>query len=218
VPDLEDWPHPDPSTRDRPLVRSLAEGAITQLLHNHRNGDENAFGKLVPLVYEDLRQIARLQLRRLRPGQALQTTGLVHGAYLRLVDQREADWKHRGHFFAVVSTAMRQILIDHARYLSRDKRGGGAEVPPLDEQLVGLSGPAQELLDLDLALDKLAAVEARQVRVVECRYFAGLTVEETAAALEIGKRTVEREWLKAKSWLRRELSGGLPDSEEGEKE
>jgi RNA polymerase sigma-70 factor (ECF subfamily) len=187
----------------------LADGAITRLLQSYRDGDVEAFGKLVPLVYGDLRQIARIQLRRLRPGQMLETTGLIHEAYLRLVDQKQADWKHRGHFFAVAATAMRQILIDHARTMSRDKRGGGVEALPLDERLVGLADQAQELIDLDLALDKLASVDARQVRVVECRYFAGLTVEETATALEIGKRTVEREWLKAKSWLRRELSGGL---------
>ena len=188
----------------------MADGAITRLLQSYRDGDEEAFGRLVPLVYGDLRQIARIQLRRLRPGQMLETTGLIHEAYLRLVDQKQADWQHRGHFFAVAATAMRQILIDHARTMSRDKRGGGVEPLPLDERLVGLTDHAQELIDLDLALDKLAAVDARQVRVVECRYFAGLTVEETATALEIGKRTVEREWLKAKSWLRRELSGGLP--------
>lgn len=186
----------------------MADGAITQLLHSYRNGDEDAFGKLVPLVYDDLRRIARIQLRRMRPGQALQTTGLVHEAYLRLVDQKEADWKHRGHFFAIAATAMRQILLDHARYLSRDKRGGGAEPLPLDERLVGLAGRVQELIDLDRALDRLAAIDARQARVVECRYFAGLTIEETAAALDIGERTVEREWLKAKSWLRGAMSDG----------
>jgi RNA polymerase sigma factor (TIGR02999 family) len=196
----------------------LADGAITQLLQSYRDGDEGAFGKLVPLVYDDLRRIARIQLRRLRPGQMLETTGLVHEAYLRLVDQKKAEWTHRGHFFAVAATAMRQILIDHARYLSRDKRGGGAAVLPLDERQVGLASRAQELIHLDLALNKLAGVDARQVRVVECRYFAGLTVEETAAALEVGQRTVEREWLKAKSWLRRELSGASPGGGLGEKE
>jgi len=196
----------------------LADGAITRLLQSYRDGDEEAFGRLVPLVYGDLRQIARIQLRRLRPGQMLETTGLIHEAYLRLVDQKQADWQHRGHFFAVAATAMRQILIDHARTMSRDKRGGGVEPLPLDERLVGLTDHAQELIDLDLALDKLAAVDARQVRVVECRYFAGLTVEETATALEIGKRTVEREWLKAKAWLRGELSGGLPGNRLGERE
>lgn len=191
----------------------MAAGSITQLLRSYRDGDEDALGQLVSLVYSDLRRIARLQLRRLRPGQTLETTGLVHEAYLRLVDQQGAEWQHRGHFFAVAATAMRQILIDHARYLSRDKRGGGAEALPLDDRIVGLAEHAQELIDLDLALKKLAAIEPRQVRVVECRYFAGLTVEETAAALGIGQRTVEREWLKAKLWLRGELSGGVPGNE-----
>jgi RNA polymerase sigma factor (TIGR02999 family) len=189
----------------------LADGAITQLLQSYRDGDESAFEKLVSLVYGDLRQIARIQLRRLRSGQTLGTTGLIHEAYLRLVGQKQAHWEHRGHFFAVAATAMRQILIDHARTMSREKRGGGVEALPLDERRVGLVDHAQELIDLDLALVKLAAVDARQVRVVECRYFAGLTVEETAAALDVGKRTVEREWLKAKSWLRGELSGGGTD-------
>jgi RNA polymerase sigma factor (TIGR02999 family) len=183
----------------------LAKRPITQLLQDYRDGDPGAFGRLVPLVYDDLRKIARLQLRRLRPGQTLETTGLVHEAYLRLVGYEGKGWEHRGHFFAVAASAMRQILIDHARYLSRDKRGGGAGVLPLDERLVGIVGHAKELIDLDIALDKLAAIDARQVRIVECRYFAGLTVEETAAALDIGKRTVEREWLKAKLWLRGEL-------------
>lgn len=196
----------------------MADGPITQLLQDYRDGDPDAFGKLVPLVYDDLRGIARLQLRRLRPGQTLETTGLVHEAYLRLVGHDGPGWQHRGHFFAVAASAMRQILIDHARYLSREKRGGGAEVLPLDERLVGLESHAKELIDLDIALEKLAEVDARQVRIVECRYFAGLTVEETAAALEVGTRTVEREWLKAKLWLRGELSGGLPGSEVREAE
>ncbi|HVS16916.1 MAG TPA: ECF-type sigma factor [Thermoanaerobaculia bacterium] len=184
-------------------------GAITQLLLRYAEGDQGAFDRLVPLVYGDLREIARIQLRRLRPGSTLDTTGLVHEAYLRLVGQRGANWRSRAHFFAVAATAMRQILIDHARYLTRLKRGGELPTLALDENTDAIATDARELLDLDLALDKLALEHPRQVRIVECRYFAGLTADETATALGIGRRTVHRDWLKARAWLRRELAGRL---------
>ncbi len=189
----------------------MAPGAITQLLQDHRDGDASAFGRLVPLVYDDLRRLAKVQLRRLRPGETLDTTALIHEAYLRLVDQQQSRWNHRSHFFAVAATAMRQILIDHARYLARDKRGGGAQVLPLEEAIAGSQDEALGLIELDLALKKLAADHPRQVQVVECRFFVGLTAGETAEALGVGLRTVERDWLKAKAWLRDELSGALEE-------
>lgn len=187
-----------------PLPQS-GGGDITQLLRRFADGDSDAFDRLVPLVYEDLRQIAHRQLRRLRPGRTLDTTGLVHEAYLKLIGSRAADWNDRSHFFAVAAAAMRQILVDHARYLTRAKRGGNEPNLELDESRLRLVDDASELLDLDHALERLARSEPRQVRVIECRYFAGFTVDETAAALGVARRTVHRDWLQAQAWLRQEL-------------
>lgn len=186
--------------------RDTGRGDITQLLRRYAEGDRRAFDRLVQLVYGDLHKIARGQLRRLRPGRTLDTTGLVHEAWVKLVDQRQVDWHDRNHFFAVAATAMRQVLIDHARYLTREKRGGRQPTEQLDERTTALALDADSLLDLDLALDKLAESHPRQVRVVECRYFAGLSGEETAAALGIARRTVHRDWLQARVWLRRRLT------------
>ena len=184
-------------------------GAITSLLRRYADGDQQAFDRLVPLVYRDLHEIASQQLRRLRPGRTLETTGLVHEAYLKLVDGARGGkiaWNDRHHFYAVAAAAMRLILIDHARYLTRTKRGGDQPTLQLDEQTQVLAHDARDLIDLDRALEKLAAEHPRLVRVVECRYFAGLTGQETAAALGIGRRTVHRDWLHAQAWLRRELA------------
>lgn len=179
---------------------------ITELLIAHGGGDPEALHRLVPLVYDDLRRIARVQLRRRRPGQTLETTGLVHEAYLRLVDQTRATWRDRGHFLAVSALAMRQIAVDHARWRARAKRGGGHAPLPLDEVDEPAAREAAQIIELDDALDRLAEENARLARVVECRYFAGLSEEETAAALDISVRTAQREWFKARAWLRRELS------------
>ncbi|MEZ5317172.1 MAG: ECF-type sigma factor [Vicinamibacterales bacterium] len=178
---------------------------VTELLHAHREGRPEAFDRLLPLVYQDLRRAARSQRRRLRAGDTLDTTALVHEAYLRLVDQTRADWKDRGHFMAVSATAMRQILIDHARERLRLKRGGDLQRADVDVDALGVADDAEQLLDLDRALTRLAAVDPRQVRVVECRYFAGLSEAETAEALGISLRTAQREWLKARAWLRQAL-------------
>lgn len=161
---------------------------ITHLLAAHRDGVPDAFGQLVSLVYADLQRVARGQRRRMGAGETLNTTALVHEAYAKIVDQAGARFADRGHFLAIAAVAMRQILVDHARHRTRDKRGGGAVHAPLDE--------VEERI-------------GRDARVVECRYFAGLTEEETAEALEVSVRTVQREWLKARAWLRREL-GGAP--------
>lgn len=178
---------------------------VTELLQAHGRGQSDAFGRLVPLVYEDLRRVARSQLRRLRVGETLDTTGLVHEAYLRLVDQTRATWQDRGHFLAVSAVAMRQVLIDHARGKARLKRGGDARHEPFEEAMAAVSADAEHLLALDLALERLAAIDSRLVRVVECRYFAGLSEQETADALGVSLRTAQRDWLKARAWLRQAL-------------
>ncbi len=180
---------------------------VTQLLAAHRDGDRHALDRLMPLVYDDLRRLARIQLRRRRPEESLDTCGLVHEAYLRLVDQTCADWRDRGHFFAVSAIAMRQIVVDHARRRRRAKRGGQNVIVGLDETNEPASLEAERILELDQALERLAAVDERQARVVECRYFAGLTDEETAAALGLSVRTAQREWFKARAWLRAALAG-----------
>jgi RNA polymerase sigma factor (TIGR02999 family) len=180
---------------------------VTELLRAHGRGQGDAFERLLPLVYDDLRQAARAQLRRLRVGETLDTTSLVHEAYLRLVDQTRAEWQDRGHFLAVSALAMRQILIDYARERSRAKRGGGQAKVPLDDVQIAAADDADRMLEVDLALQKLAAAEPRLVRVVECRYFAGLSEQETAEALGVSLRTAQREWLKARAWLRSALGG-----------
>jgi RNA polymerase sigma factor (TIGR02999 family) len=179
---------------------------VTELLIAHRDGNPGAFDRLVPLVYEDLRRIARVQLRRGRPGDTLDTGALVNEAYLRLVDQERATWRDRGHFFAVSAIAMRQIVVDHARRRGRLKRGGDLAILPLDEVHEPGTREAAHVLEIDLALQKLASIDDRLARVVECRYFAGLTEEETAEALGVSVRTAQREWFKARAWLRNELA------------
>ncbi len=179
---------------------------VTALLHAHGRGDPDAFDRVVPLLYQDLRRAARLQLRRLRVGDTLDTTGLVHEAYVRLVDQTRATFQDRGHFLAASAMAMRHILIDHARSRHREKRGGGQTPETLDDRALGVSADADRLLDIDRALEKLAAVDPRLVRIVECRFFAGLSEEETAAAVGVSLRTAQRDWLKARAWLRQALA------------
>ena len=182
---------------------------ITELLLAHGGGDAAALDRLVPLVYDDLRRIARGQLRRRRPGDTLNTTGLVHEAYVRLVDQTRTSWRDRGHFFAVSAIAMRQIVVDHARRRMRAKRGGDRVTVPLDDVQEPAAREAARILEIDEALEKLAKVDRRLAQVVECRYFAGLTEEETAAALGVSVRTAQREWFKARAWLRQELGSGV---------
>jgi RNA polymerase sigma factor (TIGR02999 family) len=178
---------------------------ITQLLIAHGEGKAGVLERLVPLVYDDLRRLARRQLRRWGQAQSLNTTGLVHEAYLRLVDQSRASWHDRGHFFAVSAMAMRQIIVDHARRRHRQKRGGAGVKVALHEAPEPAAREVGRLLELDFALQKLASIDARLVRVVECRYFAGFTEQETAEALGMSVRTAQREWFKARAWLRREL-------------
>jgi RNA polymerase sigma factor (TIGR02999 family) len=183
---------------------------VTDLLIAHGAGDPAAFDRLVPLVYDDLRRIARLQLRRRRGTDTLDTAALVHEAYVRLVDQSRASWRDRGHFFAVSAIAMRQIVVDHARRRARLKRGGDQPFVPLDEAVEPGVREAEHVIEIDFALRRLATIDARMARVIECRYFAGLTEEETAAALGMSVRTAQREWFKARAWLRSELRGIAP--------
>ena len=175
------------------------------MLLAHGAGDEDAFAQLLPMVYQDLRRIAHRQLRRGRPGQTLNTTGLVHEAYLKMVDQSRVSWQDRGHFFAISARAMRQIIVDYARQRLAAKRGGGQPHDPLDENQIAIEEQADWLLAIDEALSRLAKMDARLTKVVECRFFAGLTEEETAEALEVSVRTVQRDWMRARGWLREEM-------------
>jgi RNA polymerase sigma factor (TIGR02999 family) len=186
---------------------------ITQLLLAWGNGDQRALEELMPLVYAELRKVAARRLRRQRPGHTLQTTALVNEAYLRLIDASQVRWQNRAHFFAVSAQFMRRILVDFARERQNLKRGGGAQRVSLDEGVALAPERGEDLLALDEALDRLAALNARQARVVELRYFGGLSEEETAEALKISLRTVQRDWNLARLWLYRELnSGGADDA------
>jgi len=182
------------------------KGEITRLLVAHRDGDREAFEQLVPLVYEDLRRIARRQLARHRAHGTLNTTALVHEAYLKLVDQSRVQVNDRGHFFAIAARAMRQIIIDYARKRSAVKRGSGKVPVSLDKVQIAVHDQAEMLLTIDDALDRLTSLNERLTRVFECRFFAGLTEKETAEALDLSLRTVQRDWMKGKAWLRRELA------------
>jgi RNA polymerase sigma factor (TIGR02999 family) len=182
---------------------------ITQLLHDWRSGSRDAFERLVPVVHQELRVIAARQLGREWRHDRLQITAVVNEAYLKLFDQREVDWQNRGHFFAIAAQLMRRVLIDHARRQTRQKRGGVA-VPMQLDSAVPVPAPAVDavdVLDLDRALTRLEELDPDQARIIELRFFAGLTIEETAAALSVSPATVKREWAVAKGWLFRELTG-----------
>jgi RNA polymerase sigma factor (TIGR02999 family) len=180
--------------------------SVTELLALAAAGDRPALDRAFPLVYDELRRLARRQLRREAEGHTLGSVALVHEAYLRLVDQTRGQWRDRAHFLAIAATAMRRILVDHARRHRALRRGGGARRVPL-ESLDALAAEERAglLVELDEALSRLAALDERQARVVECRFFGGLTEEETAEALGIGLRTAKRDWAKARSWLYGEL-------------
>lgn len=178
---------------------------VTSLLTAWSDGDQTALDRLTPLVYGELRKLAHRYMSRERPGHMLQTTALVNEAYLRLVDQKDVNWQNRAHFFAVAAQVMRHILIDHARSQTRRKRGGEAQLLSLDEAAVMSQERAAELLALDEALDELARIDPRRSRVVELRYFGGLSIEETAEVLKVQPTTVSRDWRWAKAWLYRAL-------------
>ena len=190
---------------DSPGAGSPGAEDVTQLLQALAGGDERAVDRLLPLVYGDLRKRAHHQLRRHRPGDTLNTTSLVHEAYLKLADQTQLDWQNRAHFLAIAAKAMRYIIIDYARRQGAQKRGGDAEVLSLDEAAIPVQARAAHLLDLDAALDDLAERDARMAQVVEYRFFGGLTINETAQALDVSPRTVKRDWRLARAVLARRL-------------
>jgi len=184
---------------------------VTELLRSFRKGNPEAGAKLIPLVYEELRRMARRHMRQESPGHTLQTTALIHEAYLRLVEQKETNWENRAHFFGVASQLMRRILVDHARASETAKRGGAAEKVPLDEEFLAWSPEkSSELIALDESLNRLAQLSPRQSQIVEMRFFGGLTVEEIAEVLHITSRTVKRDWNIARAWLVREVRGQEP--------
>ncbi|MGH9162451.1 MAG: ECF-type sigma factor [Vicinamibacteraceae bacterium] len=178
---------------------------ITKALRSLLGEGADASDQLVPLVYNELRRLARRQRWARRPEQTLTTTGLVHEAYLKLAGQRASAWRDRDHFFATAARAMRHILIDHAKSRLRQKRGGGLARVTLDERHIASDDEAEQLLLIDDALERLAAQEARLAQVVECRFFAGMSEQETAAALGVSERTVQRDWARARSWLKEEI-------------
>lgn len=180
---------------------------VTRLLHAWREGDSQALDRLTPMVYQELRRLAHHHMRGERAGHMLQTTALVHEAYLRLINL-ELGFQDRVHFFAVSARLMRRVLVDLARERQAAKRGGSAVVLPLEEELVPAVGSGSDILAIDLALEELAEFDARKARVVELRLFGGLTIDETAEVLEVSHATVERDLKMAKAWLARQLSAG----------
>ncbi len=189
-------------------MTTLSQQQITQLLLDWSDGDKSALDALMPLVYEELRRLARHYMRGERQGHTLQTTALVNEAYTRLVDYKQMRWQDRAHFFAVAAQAMRRVLVDHARNHRRDKRGGGAVKVSLDEVATMADEQAAEMVALDAALTSLAEFDPRKSQIVELRYFGGLSIEETAEVLGISPVTVKRDWSTAKVWLHREISRG----------
>lgn len=181
---------------------------ITHLLRDWSDGRREALDELLPLVYDELHRQAARFLRRERQDHTLQTTALIHEAYLRLVDQRSTNWQSRTHFFAIAAQSMRRILVDYARAKQREKRGGenAIRIPLDDAGEIAVDGQNVDLIALDKVLNQLAAIDQQQVRVVELRYFSGLSLEETADALKISRATAARDWNVARAWLRRELS------------
>jgi RNA polymerase sigma factor (TIGR02999 family) len=190
------------------MNRMANQQHVTELLISLRDGDRRALDELVPLVYNELRRIARGKLRYERRGHTLNTTALVNEAYLKLVQVDRMEWRSRAHFLAISAQVMRNILVSHARHRKRVKRGGGAPHVSLSEVADFPAGEADRILDLDAALDNLAALNPRHSRIVECRFFGGMTIEETATVLGVSAATTKRDWVVLRGWLQRELEGG----------
>ena len=189
-------------------MTNAARGELTRLLIEWGSGSEPALDRLMPHVYEELRTIARSYLRRERAGHTVQTGTLVHEAFVRLIEGQRVPWEGRAHFFGIAARLMRQILVDHARARDAAKRGSGESAEPIDGALsVAVQAMDVSVLALDRALDKLAAIDPDQARVVELRFFGGLTVEETARVMGTSTGTVKREWAMARAWLRRAIAG-----------
>jgi RNA polymerase sigma factor (TIGR02999 family) len=189
-------------------VRNGASKDITTLLMQWSNGDSSALDELTPLVYDALRQLAARALRHERPGHTLQPTALVHEAYLKLVDQTRIQWQDRDHFFAITSQVIRRVLVSYARNRNASKRGGGSTVVALDESMTPSPGRDVDLIALDDALKTLSKMDPQQARIIELRYFGGLSIESTAQMLGISTSTVSRDWTLARAWLQRELTRG----------
>jgi RNA polymerase sigma factor (TIGR02999 family) len=189
------------SYRSGPDAVAGPDGEVTRLLQACSNGERGALDRLMPLVYDDLRAIAHQRLLRERPDHTLNTTAVVHEAYLRLVDQATATWRDRAHFFAVSARVIRNLLVDHARERAAAKRGGEAILLPLDEELAGEPPHTVELLALDEALTALGRHDERLERVVECRFFGGMNMKETAETLGLSLTTTERDWRRARAYL-----------------
>jgi RNA polymerase sigma factor (TIGR02999 family) len=187
---------------------------VTQLLLGWSNGDKEALDQLVPLVYDELRRQAARYLRRERVGHTLQTTALINEAYLRLIDQKNVHWQNRAHFFGIAAQLMRRILVDHARTKKRAKRGGSDVRVSFSEATIKAKDQGLDIVALDEALERLAKIDEQQSRIVELRFFSGLTVEETAEVLSISPATVKRDWSMAKAWLHRELTGEVQKDEQ----
>jgi RNA polymerase sigma factor (TIGR02999 family) len=179
---------------------------VTQLLVSWRNGDQHARDELIPLVYQELHRLAHQYMSRERPGHTLQTSALVNEAFLRLADQRDVQWQNRAHFIGIAGQMMRRILVDYARNRGYAKRGGSALQVSLDEELIVSEERSAEVVALDDALESLARLDERKSRLVELRFFGGLSIEETAEVLGVSPGTVMRDWTLAKAWLRREMS------------
>jgi RNA polymerase sigma factor (TIGR02999 family) len=190
-----------------PAPEAGGSASVSDLLAAWAARDPSALDRLVPIVYDELRRLAHRYMRGERPGHTLQTTALVNEVYLRLAGIRGLQWRDRAHFFAMAGTLMRRVLVDYARRQGRTKRGGGIAVTSLDGHAV-TSAPSVDIVALDEALQRLAAVDPQQSRIVELRFFGGLTIEETAAALEISPATAKRDWTTARAWLHHELTTG----------
>ncbi|MCI0486875.1 MAG: sigma-70 family RNA polymerase sigma factor [Blastocatellia bacterium] len=186
---------------------------VSQLLRDWRGGNKAALDSLMPIVYDELRRLASGFLRRERSDHTLQTTALVHEAYIHLVDQDQTDWQNRTHFFGAAAQLMRRILVDHARAHRAAKRGGGALKVTLNEVAVDPTGQDIDVIALDEALNELAALDSQQSRLVELRYFSGLSIEETAEVMGISPATVKRQWNSARAWLHRRMTVGTGQSE-----
>jgi RNA polymerase sigma factor (TIGR02999 family) len=186
-------------------------GEITALLQRHHDGDRQAYDDLLSLVYDHLRHVARSQLARGWPSSTFTPTALVHEVYIQLADETGVAWQDRSHFFAICARAMRRVLVDHARHHGAQKRTGGRRRLVLDDVDLGVDAQAELIVAVDEALTSLARLNPRFSRVVECRYFAGLTEDETAAALDTSVRTVQRDWMRARAWLLKALGAVPPD-------
>ena len=186
---------------------AAAPSNVTQLLVGWGKGDKAALDQLVPIVYDELRRQAARYLRRERVGHTLQTTALINEAYLRLIDQKNVQWQNRAHFFGIAAQLMRRILVDHARTKKRAKRGGSDIRVSLADAEASVKAQELDVVALSEALDRLEQIDEQQSKIVELRFFSGLTVEETAAVLDISPATVKRDWSMAKAWLHREISG-----------